>query len=109
MYMEDADLGRRIRQIGYKILLSSEARIIHFLRQSSSQHSDQMLKEIKRGQLYYYYKHNNRLAFHVLKVYLVFRFQFKRIVFCLKKDMQACKVYEEVLKVIREFDGEDYT
>ncbi|MFQ6108872.1 MAG: glycosyltransferase family 2 protein [Candidatus Aminicenantales bacterium] len=109
MYMEDADLSKRLRQKGYRIHLCSEARIIHYLRQSSSRHSGRILREAKKGQLYYYCKHNSRLAFWMLKHYLLLRFRLKLSVFRLKKDTQGLRTCEEILQVIREFDREDHT
>ena len=109
MYKEDADLGKRLRQLGYKICLNSEARVIHYLRQSTSQYSERMLKETKRSQLYYYHKHNSRFVFRVLKTYLFFRFSVKRFYYRLKKDHRKRRIWEEVQQIVREFDGEDYS
>lgn len=109
MYMEDADLGKRLRQKGYRIHLCSEARIIHYLRQSSAGHSGRIFREVKKGQLYYYRKHNSRLAFWMLRHYLLLRFRLKLSVFRLKKDTQSLRMCEEVLQVMREFDRENHT
>ena len=109
MYKEDADLGKRLRQLGYRICLNSEARVIHYLRQSTSQYSEHIIKETKRSQLYYYYKHNSRLVGRLLKIYLISRFSLKRFFYRLKKDHKNRRICEEVQQVIREFSGEDYS
>ena len=109
MYKEDADLGRRLRQLGYRICLNSEARVIHYLRQSTSQYSERILKETKKSQLYYYYKHDRGLVVRLLKTYLTCRFSLKCFFYRLKKDHKNRKICEEVRQVIREFSGEDYS
>jgi GT2 family glycosyltransferase len=108
MYKEDADLGKRLRQLGYRICLNSEARVIHYLKQSASQYSERMLKETKKSQLYYYHKHNSRFVFRVLKNYLFFRFYVKRFYYRLKRDHRKRRIWEEVQHIVREFDGENY-
>jgi hypothetical protein len=109
MYMEDADLGKRLRRLGYRICLISEARIIHYLRQSTSKYSGRLIKEIKKGQLYYYCKHNNRLTLGMLKAYLIIRFWAELFFSRLRRDHRNRKKCLDLLQIIREFDCEDYS
>lgn len=109
MYKEDVDLGKRLRQLGFKVHLASEARIIHYLRQSTSQATERILKETKRSQLYYYCKHNSRLALRILKAYLILRFRVKLFLYRLKRDPEKGRACEGVLQVIREFACESHS
>jgi GT2 family glycosyltransferase len=109
LYVEDADLCRRIRQLGYLIHLTSEAWIIHYQGQSVSQYPGRFLHEAKRSQLYYYYKHNRRCSAALLRFYLLFRFSIKFIIGRLHRDQQKQRIYAEVLSVIKEFQYENHT
>ncbi|MFB0564777.1 MAG: glycosyltransferase family 2 protein [Candidatus Aminicenantaceae bacterium] len=109
LYVEDADLGRRIRQLGYKIHFSSESRIIHSRGISVSKYPQHILPIAKRSQLFYYSKHNSRLALGVLRIYLFLRFKLKLLIFYLKGDSKGCEVCREVIQVIREFSCEHYS
>jgi len=107
LYSEDADLGKRVRQLGYKIHLTSEARIIHHLGQSVARMPGRALLEAKRSQLYYYCKHNSRGALAVLRLYLCLRFWWKRGLSRLKGDCRSQKMYDLILTAIKEFRCED--
>ncbi len=109
LYAEDADLCRRIRKLGHKIHLTSEAWIIHYQGQSVSQYPGRFLHEAKRSQLYYYYKHNGRYSAKVLRFYLLFRFSLKLFIGRLQGDRQKQEVCAEVLSAIKEFRYEDFT
>jgi len=109
LYAEDADLCRRIRQLGHKIHLTSEAWIIHYQGQSVSQYPGHFLHEAKRSQLYYYYKHNRQYSAAMLRGYLLFRFSIKLFIGRLQRDRQKQKVWAEVLSAIKEFRYEDFT
>jgi len=109
LYVEDADLCRRIRQLGYTIHLTSEAWIIHYQGQSVSQYPGRFLHQAKRSQLYYYSKHNGRWSAALLRFYLLFRFSIKFIIGGLLRDPQKQRIYAEVLSTIKEFRYEDFT
>jgi len=109
IYIEDADLGRRIRRLGYQIHLTSEVDIIHYLGQSTSKYPRRSLLEAKKSQLYYYCKHNSKVALRILRFYLLIRFFFKRLIYYFKGDSEECETCEKVLSVIREFNCEDYS
>ena len=104
LYVEDADLGKRVRHLGYKIHLASEVRIIHHLGQSVAKMRGRVLLEAKRSQLYYYGKHNGRLALAVLKRYLLFRFGWKR---WLSRENETREIYSKIMNMIKEFRCED--
>jgi GT2 family glycosyltransferase len=107
LYMEDADLGKRVRQRGRKIHLTSEARIIHLLGQSVARVPGRRLIEAKKSQLYYYCKHNSRAARTVLRQYLLLRFGWKWRMSRLKGDTQSQAINVKVLAAIKEFRCEN--
>lgn len=109
IYIEDADLGKRIRRLGYQIHLTSKAEIIHYLGQSTSKYPRRSLLEAKKSQLYYYCKHNSKLALRILKFYLFIRFHVKRLIYYLRSDSEKCETCEKVVSAIREFSCEDYS
>jgi GT2 family glycosyltransferase len=104
LYVEDADLCRRVRQLGQKVHLTSEVRIVHHLGQSVAKLRGRAMLEAKRSQLRYYGKHNGKWAMVVLRRYLLFRFGWKR---WLSRDKEARKIHSEVSDMIREFRFED--
>ena len=107
LYMEDADLGKRIRQLGYKIRLTSKARIIHHSGKSVAGIQGRALLEAKRSQLYYYCKHNSRMALSLLRIYLRLRFWWKRWMSRWKGDTQSQEIHARILAAIEEFRCED--
>lgn len=109
IYIEDADFGKRIRQLGYKIHLTSEARIIHYLAQTTKKHPNLILPETKKSHLYYYNKHNSRTALKALKCYLLLKFYLKFFLCFLKSDSEGSITTKKVIKIIREFNYEDYS
>jgi GT2 family glycosyltransferase len=104
LYVEDADLGKRVRHLGYEIHLTSEVRIIHHLGQSIAKIRGRALLEAKRSQLYYYGKHNGRWASAVLKRYLLLRFGWKR---WLSRKNETKEICTRIMNMIREFRCED--
>ena len=107
LYIEDADLGKRIRQLGYKIHLTSQARIIHHLGQSVAKMSGRAMLEAKRSQLHYYCKHNSRAALAALRLYLRLRFWARRWMSRWKGDTQSQEICTRVLAAIKEFRCEN--
>ena len=104
LYVEDADLGKRIRRLGHKIHLTSEVRIIHHLGQSVAKMQGRALLEAKRSQLYYYGKHNTRWELIVLRRYLLLRFGLKR---WLSRKNETKEICARIMNMIREFCRED--
>ena len=107
LYIEDADLGKRVRQLGYKIHLTSQARIIHHSGKSVAKMPGRALLEAKRSQLYYYCKHNSRGALAVLKLYLRLRFWLRRWMCRWRGDAQGQEICASVLAAIKEFRCEN--
>jgi GT2 family glycosyltransferase len=104
LYVEDADLGKRIRHLGYKIHVTSKVRIIHYLGQSVAKMKGRALLEAKRSQIYYYGKHNARWELAVLKCYLILRFGWKR---WLSRNNETKEIGARIMNMIREFCRED--
>ncbi len=105
LYAEDADLGKRVRQMGYGIYLASDVRVVHYLGRSVSKVPGRALLEAKRSQLRYYCKHNSPGALAVLKRYLLCRFRLKR---WLGHEGDGTKeTYARIMDMIREFRCED--
>lgn len=78
LYMEDADLCRRIRKLGYRVVLNRRSLVLHHLGQTTSRIRSELLPAVKRGQLLYYACHNSRLSHFLLKIYLSFQFLGRR-------------------------------
>ena len=77
LYYEDADLGKRIREKGYYNHITAKSKIIHFLGKSTAPVYSGLLPIIKKGHLYYYKKHNNKVSFYLLKNYLLIKYYLK--------------------------------
>lgn len=56
-YFEDADLCRRVRAAGYRLLLDPAAEMIHFFDQSARQFREAVLRKYESSRTYYYQKH----------------------------------------------------
>lgn len=61
-YFEDADLCRRVRRAGYRVLLEPRARMIHFFDQSARSARAEVLKKYDVSRAYYYRKHYGALG-----------------------------------------------
>lgn len=107
LYIEDADLGRRVRRLGRKIHVTSEARVIHYRGQSVAKMKGRAFLEAKKSQLYYYCKHNSRREFAVLRRYLLFRFGMKRWLTRRQGKTETREICTKVMGMIREFRCED--
>lgn len=75
LYMEDADLCRRVRKLGLRVLLDRRGTVIHLLGETTGRDKGKLLPAIKRGQLHYYARHNGRLSCLLLKSYLFLRYR----------------------------------
>ncbi len=78
LYMEDADLCRRIRSMGYRTVFNRTATIVHSLGETTSRVKNSLLPAIKRGHLHYYAKHNSRLSLLLLRAYLFLRYRWDK-------------------------------
>jgi len=70
MYLEDADLCLRIRQLGWHVRYTPEAEVIHCGGGSVSSNPEQSELEFRRSQLHYFKKHLGETNLKILKVYL---------------------------------------
>ena len=103
LYMEDADLCKRVRNKGYNIHITSESKITHHLGKSTGKVLNAILPEIKKSHLYYYKKHNGSIRTLILKRYLLIKFGFKKILFGLSKNSSGIVLSSAVIKTIRKF------
>jgi GT2 family glycosyltransferase len=103
IYIEDADLGRRVRQKGYKVCYHMEASIIHRLGKTCTKIPSLIMPRAKESHLYYYLKHHGRFKMEVMRIYLSLRFQAKILGSLLKGDEKSRQIYSKTLKHIREY------
>jgi len=103
LYMEDADLCKRVRNEGYNIHITSKSKITHLLGKSTGKVLNSILPEIKKSHLYYYKKHNGNIRTSILKTYLLIKFSLKKILFRLKKNSSGIILSSAVIKTIRTF------
>lgn len=103
LYVEDADLGLRLRRAGYKIKYLAAAKIIHYRGVVASQLPHLALREAKKGQLLYYYLHRGRLSFLILKIYLLSQFRLKTLFTYLTRNKRKRSIYTEVIQAIKGF------
>jgi len=77
MYLEDADLCRRIRQLGWQVRYTPEAEVVHFGGGSVRSNVERSALEYRRSQLYYFKKHLGEKSLKALKIYLGFKIRGK--------------------------------
>lgn len=71
-YFEDADLCRRVRRAGYRVVLDPRAEMVHFFDQSAKSARAEVMKKYDVSRDYYYSKHYGSLGsklFHALNRY----------------------------------------
>jgi len=73
-YFEDADLCRRVRQIGFQICFFPQIVMTHFGGGSKPSSKPEILRAYRAGQLLYYSQYNSRISFVALKLYLSARY-----------------------------------
>lgn len=61
-YFEDADLCRRVRRAGYRVVLEPRAEMVHFFDQSAKSARVEVMKKYEVSRAYYYEKHWGRLG-----------------------------------------------
>lgn len=75
LYYEDADLCKRIRDKGYKVLFCPSAHVIHFKGEiTNAAFSGTAYIEAKKSQLKYYKKHCGFSDRFLLRTYLILRY-----------------------------------
>jgi len=73
LYEEDADLGRRLRAAGWRVVFTPAAEVRHHLGLSMANASRRARLEYHRSHLLYYRKHNGPLARAALRLLLAGR------------------------------------
>ncbi len=71
LYEEDADLCRRLRKAGWRIVFEPSATVVHALGRSSASDPRRSRLEYQRSHLHYYRKHNGALSTLALRAWLV--------------------------------------
>lgn len=103
IYIEDADLCRRVRQQGFKICYSTAVNITHYLGSATSRYPSLVLPHSKRSQLTYYCKHRGPLSLSVLRTYLRLRFQLQIALHRLRRDKTSLLIFRDTHQAIKEF------
>lgn len=70
LYFEDIDLCHRLRQHGWQLILSPQARVYHWGGTSTSCRKIWSRYHYRRSQLYFYWKHNSSFELSLLRLYL---------------------------------------
>lgn len=73
LYEEDADLCRRVRQAGHKVLFTPRAEVLHHLGRSMARAPERARREYDKSHLRYYRKHNPGWQAALLRAYLALR------------------------------------
>lgn len=73
LYEEDADLCRRVRAAGWRVLFTPQAEVVHQLGRSMARAAGRARLEYHRSHLRYYRKHNGRAASAGLRALLLAR------------------------------------
>jgi GT2 family glycosyltransferase len=73
MYTEEVDLCQRVRNLGYRVLYTPAAEVVHLRGISTETNSEKAALEYRRSQLYFYSKHYGRGKVRLLKVYLLIK------------------------------------
>jgi hypothetical protein len=73
LYEEDADLCRRLRAAGGRLLFVPEAEVVHRLGRSMDRIADRAALEYQRSHLRYYRKHNGPLSTLLLRAWIAAR------------------------------------
>ncbi|NIQ03421.1 MAG: glycosyltransferase [Nitrospinaceae bacterium] len=73
LYLEDADLSLRIRQLGWRVRYTPEAEVIHHGGISVASNSAQSTLEFRHSQLHYFKKHRGPRWLKIFKTYLLLK------------------------------------
>ncbi|MFQ5791039.1 MAG: glycosyltransferase family 2 protein [Acidobacteriota bacterium] len=71
MYTEEVDFCQRVRALGYHVLYTPEAEVVHLRGKSTDTNRQKAVLEYRRSQLYFYLKHYGRRKLRLLKLYLL--------------------------------------
>jgi N-acetylglucosaminyl-diphospho-decaprenol L-rhamnosyltransferase len=73
LYEEDADLCRRARAAGHRVLFAPDAEVVHLLGRSMVKAAGRARLEYHRSHLRYYRKHNGTASVAALRALLLAR------------------------------------
>jgi GT2 family glycosyltransferase len=73
LYEEDADLCRRVRRAGHKVVYEPRAEVLHHLGRSMARDPERARREYDQSHLLYYRKHNPAWQTALLRLYLAWR------------------------------------
>ena len=103
LYEEDADLCRRVRAAGWRVLFEPSAEVAHQLGRSMARHAGRARLEYHRSHLRYYRKHNGAGALVLLRGLLVARGALAWLAALLRGDapgrVEACAIVRTGLGV----------
>jgi GT2 family glycosyltransferase len=74
MYFEDADLCRRIKKLGLRVLYTPITKVVHFGGNRRLNPGSEVALEYRKSELHYYRKHASVAAYFLLCVYLLVKF-----------------------------------
>jgi len=111
LYFEDGDLGVRIRRLGWRVVYTPAATIIHHGQASTHKSRRRSALEYRRSQMYYYKKHYGPLALAFLRSYLYLKMQKNRLRARVgagaagrgKEGEASDRLNEEILQAVRTF------
>ncbi|MFN7974461.1 MAG: glycosyltransferase family 2 protein [Acidobacteriota bacterium] len=105
MYTEEVDLCHRIRQLGYLVLYTPAAEIIHFGGRSTETNLKKTIIEYRKSQLYFYKKHYGTGRMKVVKLYLLAKIMWARIRTKLRKGALSpdLPILRELSQVVRSY------
>lgn len=70
MFFEEADLSNHLMELGWKVLYTPEAEIVHFGGASTTTNNYRALLEYRKSQLYFYRKHYGNFGEYGIRLYL---------------------------------------
>jgi hypothetical protein len=104
MYFEDADLCRRIRERGWKVVYDQSCSLVHVGGASTSPAARPMIVEYRKSQLRYYSKHSSLIAQLLVRLYLLVTFGMRSILAFVRNNGElgsSAEVFKSALKPIR--------
>ncbi len=86
LYFEDIDLCMRIREKGWKLVYTPEARVFHIGGASTRQRKLNSRYHYRKSQIYFYQKHGSPFSLFLLKIFLGINFVFVFLLGFFKKN-----------------------
>jgi GT2 family glycosyltransferase len=95
LYMEDIDLCRRVRGLGFKVAYYPEATVLHVRGASTDKDPARVSYEYRKSQLLFYRKKGNRLWFETVRYYLALK--------ALARQKREPETWGRILALVRSF------